>query len=75
MKNYDGKTTKNLTLYPPAKPSEDLESPLWAEFDPEESGVQSILTLGKALYFKDETKDDIASSFISNPPLVNQPTN
>jgi hypothetical protein len=70
----DGKTTKNLTLYPPAKPSEDLESPLWDEFEPEESGVQPILTLGKALCFKDETEDDTISSFISNPPSVIQPT-
>jgi hypothetical protein len=56
----------------PTKPSEYLESPLWDEFELEESGVQPIIMLGKALCFKDETKDDTISIFISNHPSVNQ---
>jgi len=60
-------------MYPPSKLSEYLESPIWDELEPEENSVQQILTLGKALCFKDETKDDTISSFINNPLSVIQP--
>jgi hypothetical protein len=74
MMIFDGKATNNLVLYPPAKPSVDHESPLWDEFEPEEGGIQPILTVGKALCFKNETEDDTINNFISNPPSVTQPT-
>ena len=38
----------------------------------EEEGVQPLLTIGKALTFKDETKDDAINSCISEPTSVNK---
>ena len=38
----------------------------------EEEGVQPLLTIGKTLNFKDETKDDAINSFISEPTSVNK---
>ena len=37
----------------------------------EEDGVQSLLTIGKSLTFKDETEDDSINSFINDPTSVN----
>ena len=37
----------------------------------EEDGVQPLLTIGKSLTFKNETKDDAINSFISEPTSVN----
>ena len=54
MTILDGTETNNLTLYPPARPSLEAETPLWMELE-EEEGVQPLLTIGKALNFKDET--------------------
>ena len=51
----DGTKKKNLTLYPPVQPSLEDETPLWMELE-EEEGVQSLLTIGKVLTFKDETE-------------------
>ena len=47
----DGTETKNLTLYPPAHPSLEAETSLWIEPE-EEEDVQPLLTIGKALNFK-----------------------
>ena len=66
----DGTETKNLTLYPPTQPSIKAETPLWIELE-EEEGVQPLLTIGKALTFKDETEDDAINNFISEPTFVN----
>ena len=67
----DGTETKNLTLYPPARPS--LEAKTSFCMDPEdEEGVQPLLTIGKALTFKDETEDDDINNFISEPASVNK---
>ena len=67
----DGTETKNLTLYPPARPRLEVETPLW--MDPEEEeGVQPLLTIGKALTFKDETEYDSINNFISEPTSVNK---
>ena len=38
----------------------------------EEEGVQPLLTIGKALTFKDETEDDAINNFISEPTSVNK---
>ena len=38
----------------------------------EEEGVQPLLTIGKALNFKDETEDDAINNFISEPTSVNK---
>ena len=67
----DGTETKKLTLYPPSQPSLEYETPLWMEIE-EEGGVQPLLTIGKALNFKDETEDDAINNFISEPTFVNK---
>ena len=61
----DGQATQNLNLYPPAKLHMDSSSPWWDEIAPESYLSLSLLTLGKAQYFKDETEDDIINGFIS----------
>ena len=38
----------------------------------EEDGVQPLLTIGKVLTFKHETKDDAISSFINDPTSINK---
>jgi len=65
----DGQATNNLNLYPP-KPNMDLNNPWWDEFEPELDLSLPLLTLGKAKYFKDETKDGIINGFISNSLYV-----
>ena len=50
----DGMETKILTLYPLARPSLEAETSLWIEQE-EEEDVQPLLTIGKALSFKNET--------------------
>ena len=67
----DGTETKNLTLYPLARPILEVEASFW--MDPEEEeGVQPLLTIGKALNFKDENEDDAINNFISEPTSVNK---
>ena len=65
----DGTKMKNLTLYPPKRPSLEAKTPLWMELE-EEEGVQPLLTIGKAWTFKDETEDDAINNFISEPTSV-----
>ena len=67
----DGIETKNLTLYPPAWPSLEAETSFWMEPE-EEEGVQPLLTIGKALTFKNEMEDDAINNFISEPTSVNK---
>ena len=67
----DGTETKRLTLYPPARPSLETETPLWMELE-EEDGVYLLLTIAKALTFKDEIEDDAINSFISEPTYINK---
>ena len=65
----DATNTKILTLYPPAKPSSDAETPLWVELE-EEENAQPLLTIGRALNFKNEIEDDAVSSFINEPTRI-----
>ena len=67
----DGTETKNLTLYPPDRPSLEAETSFWMEQE-EEERFQPLLTIGKALNFKDETEDDSINNFISEPTSVNK---
>ena len=67
----DGTDIKNLTLYPPTQPRLEDETLLWMELE-EEEGVQPLLTIGKALNFKDETEDNTINNFISEPTFVNK---
>ena len=68
----DGMDTKNLTLYPPARPSLEADTSLWIEQEEEEEEVQPLLTIGRALTFKNETEDDTIINFISEPTSVNR---
>ena len=38
----------------------------------EEEGIQPLLTIGKALSFKDETEDDSINNFISENTSANK---
>ena len=69
MKVSDGSAIKNLTLYPPSKPSIDAGTLLWMELE-EEEDIQPLLTIGRALTFKTETEDDTICNFISEPTSV-----
>jgi hypothetical protein len=53
MTIYDGYDTKNLTLYPHATPSAKPKKYLW--MDTEDESALPMLTIGKALSFKDKT--------------------
>ena len=67
----DGTEINNLNLYPPSRLSSEAKTILWMELE-EEEGVQPLLTIGKALTFKDETEDDAINSFISKPTSINK---
>ena len=71
MTILDETKTKNLTMYPLAQPCLEAETPLWMELE-EEEGIQPLLTIGKALTFKDETEDNAINNFISEPTSVNK---
>ena len=62
---------KSVTLYHPIKLSLDVETPLWVDLEEEES-TQSLLTIGRALTFKNENEDDTISNFISEPMAATQ---
>ena len=64
----NGMEIKSLTLYPLARTSLEAETLLWMEPE-EEEGIQPLLTIGKALTFKDETEDDAINNSLVNPLL------
>jgi hypothetical protein len=69
-----GSATKNLILYPPAKPSlpiihQQLPPPRYPEKD-----LRPPLTLEEALRLKNQLEDDVISSFINNPTIISNPT-
>ena len=69
MTIFDGSAIKNMTLYPPPKPSIDAETSLWMDLE-EEEDIHPLLTIGRALTFKTETADDTICNFISEPTSV-----
>ncbi len=64
----DGYSTKELTLYPQALPTPYYDDSIWVDY--EENGARPMLTIGRALTFKDETEDDCINSFISDPSVI-----
>jgi hypothetical protein len=68
----DGYDTKKLTLYPQATPNAEPENSLW--MDTEAKSALPVLTIGKALSFKDETEDELINCFICDPSIVTQHT-
>jgi len=71
---FYGHTTKDLVLYRPTKPSFEFENPSLSKFDLEEAISCPILTIGKALHFKNEIEDDIISIFINDPSIFTPST-
>lgn len=69
----NGSETKQLTLYPHATPMINNDNSVWLDYEDDET--QPILTVGQALTFKDSTEDEIISSFIFEPSLVNSEIN
>jgi hypothetical protein len=61
----DGYDTKKLTLYSHATPCVEPENYLWVDIDDE--SALSMLTIGKAPSFKDETEDELINCFICDP--------
>ena len=62
---------KSVTLYHPIKPMLDVETPLLVDLEVEES-TQALLTIGRALTFKNENEDDTISNFINEPMAATQ---
>jgi hypothetical protein len=53
----DGYDTKKMNLYPHATPNEEPKNSLW--MDTEDENDLPVITIGKALSFKDETEDEL----------------
>jgi hypothetical protein len=68
----DGYGIKKLTLYPHATPSAEPENSLW--MDVEDGIPLPVLTIGKALSFKDDMEDELINYFICDPFVVTQNT-
>jgi hypothetical protein len=51
---------KQLTLYPPAKPNIDLETPLWddKEYSDEEGESHQVLSIDQYLTIREKIEDD-----------------
>ena len=65
----DGRAIKNMNLYPPARPSLDVEIPLWMDLE-EYEYIHALWTIGRALNFKTESEDDTICNFIREPTSV-----
>ena len=68
-----GGVTKNIILYPPAKPSPifiypQLPPPWYLEKD-----LRAPLTLEESLRLKNQVEDDVISGFINSPTIVSNP--
>ena len=70
----NGSSNKILVLYPPSRPilvaclkEAPKECPLWANYEEEYEDVRLVLTIGKALRFHNEIKDETINTFINQP--------
>jgi len=61
-------STKKLTLYPPTKPSPNLENSSWVEHSDEEP-TQPLLTLAKDSTFKNAIEDDFICTYLAHPHI------
>jgi hypothetical protein len=68
-----GNSTKKLTLYPPSKPSPDLENSPWVE-DSDEKPAEPMITLDQASTFKQTTEDDFICTYLAHPHITSHPT-
>jgi len=71
MTIFDG-TTNNSILYPLAKPIIECENPLRSKFELYEDDTYPLLTITKALLYKNES-DDVILGFINDPSIVTEP--
>jgi hypothetical protein len=69
-----GSATKNLILYPLAKPSLLSYINSFHHLDIQKINLRSPLTLEEALRLKNQLEDDVISSFINNPTIISNPT-
>ena len=71
----DGNSTKTLNWHPPARPKFEHENAFWIENEDTETNlVKLVLSIEKALPFRDETQDDIINNFFNNVALSSLPT-
>jgi hypothetical protein len=68
-----GSSTKQLTLYPPAKPSIYLDPPLWVEGEDsdDEEEAHQVLSIDQYLSIREKTKDEEISDFIASSSSSN----
>jgi hypothetical protein len=69
-----GGITKNLILYPPAKPSPTF---IYPQFPPPrypEKDLRAPLTQEESLRLKNQLEDDVISGFINSPATMSNPT-
>ena len=59
----NGFSAKKLTLYPPTKPSLDLEDSLWVG-EKDNDPILPILTIDRALSLKEPEEDIMLSNFL-----------
>jgi hypothetical protein len=69
-----GGVTRNLILYPPAKPSPTIVYPQLPPPRYPEKDLCAPLTMEEALKQKNQLEDDVISGFINNPTTVSNPT-
>ena len=69
-------STKQLTLYPPAKPNIDLETPLWVDGEEsvEEGESHHVLSIDQYLSIRDKTKDNEINNFKSSSSSLKKHT-
>lgn len=65
-----GSYKKKLVLYPPAKPSSDIEDPLWVREEGDDP-ILTILTIDTTISLKEPEEDIMFSYFLQN--IYNSP--
>jgi hypothetical protein len=74
LKIVRGGVTRNLILYPPAKPSPMIVYPQFPPPRYTEKDLCAPLTMEKSLNHKTQLEDDVISGFLNNPTTVSNPT-
>jgi hypothetical protein len=69
-----GGVTRNLILYPPAKPSPTIVHPKFPPPRYPEKDLRAPLAMEEALMHKNQLEDDVINGFINNQTVVSSPT-
>jgi hypothetical protein len=64
-----GTKTKQITLYPPTRPTTELECTQWLDEDNNDEVFQPILTIAQAMSLKENTDENLINHCITNPDL------